>query len=132
MIRSLDTNILVDLLRGKEPSLQTRYLSQRPADYAVSEIVRAELLHGAEMSREPLANRERVEALLAPLSLIPFAGHAAEVYGNIKADLQRNGILIGANDLLIAASAIACGHTLVTRNTKEFQRVHGLLTEEWR
>lgn len=131
MIRSLDTNILVDILRGRDEVLCKFFLSRHPMEYAVSEIVRAELLHGAEMSREPVKNRKCVEDLLAPIRLISFSGDASVHYGRIKADLQRRGILIGANDLLIAASAIAHQHVLVTRNTSEFSRVPGLKTEEW-
>jgi len=131
VILSLDTNILVDLLRTKDPDLKERFLSRSPGEYAVSEIARAELLHGAGMSRNPKENVNRVEALLAPLALIPFEGRAASAYGEIKAELQRKGLLIGANDLLIAASALSLGHCLVTRNTREFKRVPGLIIEEW-
>jgi len=131
MIRSLDTNILVDILRGKDQKLCACFLSRPPMEYAVSEIVRAELLHGAEMSREPVKNRKIIGDLLAPLSLISFSGDAAVLYGRIKADLQRRGVVIGANDLLIAASAMAHQHILVTRNTGEFARIPGLQTEEW-
>lgn len=131
MIRSLDTNVLVDLLRNKNPLIKRRFLSSPPSAYAVSEIVRAELLHGAAMSQHPERNREIVNRLLDPLPLIPFKGKDSEVYGEIKADLQKQGLLIGPNDLLIAASAFANGHLLVTRNTTEFKRVPGLLVEEW-
>lgn len=131
MILALDTNILVELLRRKDMALRETFLSRPPSEYAVSEIVRAELLHGAEMSRETRKNRERVDALLAPLSLIPFEGDAAVVYAELKAGLQRRGQMIGANDLLIAATALARRHRLVTRNTGEFSRVPGLNTEEW-
>jgi len=128
---SLDTNILVAILRGKEPELHQRFLSNPPMNYAVSEIVRAELMHGVEMSHQPVANREKVEALLEPLERVPFAGRASDVYGEIKAILQRKGMGIGSNDLLIAASAVSEGHRVITRNTKEFSRVPGLEWEEW-
>lgn len=131
MIYALDTNILIDMLREKDPALFKRYLSHSPAEYAVSELVRAELYHGAEMSRNPKQNRSKVDALLEPLTLIPFGGDAVEFYGRIKADLQRRGICIGPNDLLIAASALAHQHCLVTRNSREFLRVPGLRLEEW-
>ena len=56
---------------------------------------------------------------------------AAQEYGLIRADLKKKGTLIGANDLLIAAHARALGVTLVTNNTREFERVEGLRVENW-
>ncbi len=62
---------------------------------------------------------------------VPFDDLAADVYGRIRADLERQGQAIGPNDTLIAAIALANGLTIVTHNTAEFSRVSGLLIEDW-
>ena len=131
MIRALDTNVIVDLLRGKDAKLAAHYLEGRPADYAVPEMVRAELLFGAAISARPEENRKAVEKFLAPLRVVPFGGAAAVHWAEIRLSLQRAGTLIGSNDLIIAATARAAGHTLVTRNTAEFARVPALAVEAW-
>jgi len=131
MIYSLDTNILIELLRSRDEPLRGKFLSKKPRDYCVSEIVRAELLLGAEKSDHPDRNRKAVELLLAPLRLIPFEGDDAMHYAKIRTHLENTGTSIGSNDLLIAATARSHGHTLVTRNTAEFLRVPALAVEKW-
>ena len=68
---------------------------------------------------------------LSSIAVVPFDADAAREYGLIRADLKKKGTLIGANDLLIAAHARALGVTLVTNNTREFERVEGLMVENW-
>ena len=131
MIRALDTNVIIALLRGKDATLESRFLDGRPADYAVPEMVRAELLLGAQLSARPQENRRTVEKFIAPLRLLPFGGAAAVHWAEIRAALQKSGKPIGPNDLVIAATARAAGCTLVTRNTTEFCRVPALVVEEW-
>ena len=62
---------------------------------------------------------------------LPFDDQAASIYGQIRADLAGKGLSIGPNDLMIAAIALAKGVTLVTHNTREFNRVAGLSIEDW-
>lgn len=66
-----------------------------------------------------------------PFTSLPFGDDGAEQYGLIRAELKRQGRPIGANDLLIAATALAYDLTLVTHNTREFSRVPGLRLEDW-
>jgi len=131
MIRALDTNIIVELLRGRDAKLSARYLEGNPKHYAVPEMVRAELLLGAVLSARPRENRAAVEKFLAPLRLLPFAGDACVHWAEIRAALQKSGTQIGANDIVIAATARSATCTLVTRNTAEFSRVPGLAVEVW-
>ncbi len=72
-----------------------------------------------------------MEAAFAGWPRLPFDDAAAERYGEIRARLHRAGRLIGANDLLIAATALANGLTLITHNTDEFKRIEGLPVEDW-
>jgi tRNA(fMet)-specific endonuclease VapC len=131
MIFALDTNILVELLRKRDGILMQRYLAKSPGDYSIPEMVRAELLFGAEMSEKAIENRRAVEKLLSPLSTLPFEGDAVIHYAQIRAHLEKAGTPVGPNDLVIAATARSHGHTLVTRNTAEFHRIPALAVEVW-
>lgn len=131
MIFALDTNIIVELLRQKDRTLAEKYLSKTPASYSVPEMVRAELLFGAKISARAMSNQKAVATFLAPLQRLPFEGEAVEHYAEIRAHLEKSGIPIGPNDLVIAATARANGHTLLTRNTSKFRRVPALAMEEW-
>jgi len=89
------------------------------------------LIHGAEKSLKREDNHLKISAFLLPFEIIPFDSAGAECYGKIKAVLEKKGMLIGPNDLLIAATALANNAVLVTDNTNEFNRVEGLVVENW-
>ena len=72
-----------------------------------------------------------MDEFLIPYRSLPFDDECARVYGQIRARLTKAGTLIGPNDLLIAATAIAFGTVLVTHNTREFSRIEGLSLEDW-
>lgn len=127
----LDTNVFVDMLRG---NLTYAYDMMRKSDaslFATSTIVRAELLCGASKMPNPEQERFRVESLLLPFRSLPFDDACAVQYGRIRAQLESAGETIGANDCLIAATAVAHSMVLVTHNVREFQRVPGLQIEDW-
>jgi len=127
---TLDTSTSITFLRGKHPQLRQRVLSHFH-DIAITSVVAAELYYGAERSANPPTNRGQVDVFLAPFPLLLFDKAAAVAYGSIRADLARRGQLIGPNDLLIAAIALAVNATVVTHNIREFSRVQGLLVEDW-
>jgi len=127
----LDTNVCIRVLNGSCRSVVERLERLDPVDVAISAIVKAELTYGARKSRHVAANLRLVEAFSEPFVCLPFDGRAADVYGSIRADLEREGRLIGPNDLLIAATALAHSLTLVTHNLSEFGRVPGLSVEDW-
>jgi tRNA(fMet)-specific endonuclease VapC len=72
-----------------------------------------------------------VEAVLGALEILPFKTPADAAYGSLRAQLEQSGRPIGANDLLIAAQALALGYTLVSDNEREFARIDGLRLENW-
>jgi len=127
---TLDTSTSITFLRGKHPQLRQRVLSHFH-DIVITSVVAAELYYGAERSADPTTNRGQVDVFLAPFPLLLFDKAAAVAYGSIRADLARRGQLIGPNDLLIAAIALAVNATVVTHNIREFSRVQGLLVEDW-
>lgn len=93
-------------------------------------IVAAELRSGAARKRSERLSAQ-VEAVLGAIDVLVLEAPADVIYGEIRATLDRAGQLIGANDLLIAAQAVALGLTLVTDNEQEFCRVSGLAVENW-
>lgn len=127
----LDTNICIYIRQKRPAAIRTRFARLKPGDACISLITYGELRYGAEKS----ADRDTALALLAELvTLLPVAPMPAETalrYGAIRADLERRGQAIGNNNLWIAANALALGTTLVTNNTREFERVSGLGVESW-
>ena len=97
----------------------------------ISAITLAELEYGVSKSSSPSKNQLALTIFLSGISVLPFDEKAAVEYGNIRAELEKQGKPIGANDLLIAAHARSLNFTLVTNNTKEFNRVNGLKVENW-
>jgi len=98
---------------------------------AVSSITMAELEFGIQNSSRPEQNRMALMLFMAGISILPFDTNAAMEYGDIRHKLKEQGMLIGGNDLLIAAHARSLGITLVTHNTREFSRVENLRIEDW-
>lgn len=94
-------------------------------------MVKAELFYGAMRSNKPNRSLERQQNFLGQFISLPFEDNAALVSGKIRAYLANAGIPIGIHDLQIAAIALASNLTLVTHNTREFERVEGLLIEDW-
>jgi tRNA(fMet)-specific endonuclease VapC len=125
----LDTSIASDLIRNPSGRAAGR---ARALDFAVcvSIIVAAELRYGCARRGSPQLTR-RVEAFLSEVPALSLDGPADGDYGRIRTALEAAGCPIGPNDLFIAAHAVAVGATLVTANVKEFQRVPGLIVENW-
>jgi len=126
----LDTNVLVEILRGRNQAITERLLRTNPADLAVPSMVAAELFYGASKGKRPDSHFE-VGKLLSRFLNLPFDQEAADRYGTIRAYLEAHGKLIGPNDLIIAATALAHRCTLVTNNVREFSRVPDLAVEDW-
>jgi tRNA(fMet)-specific endonuclease VapC len=129
--RLLDTNICIAFLNGSDPTVRDRLLAHPPDELTLCSVVKAELLYGARNSARVESNLQKLERFFEPFSSLEFGDDAAEWYGQIRAHLRRSGQLIGANDMMIAAIALAEDATLVTRNHDEFRRVVGLRLEAW-
>jgi len=127
----LDTNVCVAFLNGVDAAVRDRLLALSPADVFLCSVVKAELLYGARKSTRVDANLGNLASFFAGIASLPFDDLAAEHYGMVRAQLEAAGSPIGANDLLIAATALSAGVTLVTRNQREFLRVPGLAVESW-
>jgi tRNA(fMet)-specific endonuclease VapC len=128
----LDTNVCVDYLTGRHPSVTARLQTESPSELCTSSIVAAELRYGADRSARPARNHVALDRLFAGLSTVRFDLEAARTYGRIRARLEKSGASIGPNDLLIAAHALSLELVLVTDNEREMGRVPGLVVANWR
>jgi len=126
----LDTNILSDLIRHPQGAVAARIADISEVEIATSIIVASELRYGAER-RASERLTARVEELLTLLPVFPLKDDADVQYGRLRTDLERRGQIIGANDMLIAAHALALDATLVTDNVREFERISRLKIENW-
>ncbi len=126
----LDTNIVIYVIKQRPIEVLTMFNRQQ-GRMAISAITLAELVHGAEKSQFPARNLKVVEDFCSRLSTLPYSENAAYHYGSIRAVLETAGNSIGVNDLHIAAQARCQGLILVSNNLREFERVPGLLMENW-
>ena len=101
------------------------------SDVCISAITKSELLFGVEVSRQRRQDEAALTAFLGYVEVLDFPDVASLHYARIRAHLKRLGIMIGANDLFIAAHSRSLGLTLVTNNTREFGRVSKLVIENW-
>lgn len=126
----LDTNIVIYVIK-RRPLPVLEIFNRHHGRMAISSITLAELAHGAEKSSDVARNTTVVEDFASRLTVLPYDDKAAWQYGNIRAALEKLGQTIGINDLHIAALARSNGLTLVSNNLREFERVQGLMLENW-
>lgn len=127
----LDTNTCIHFMNGTSLAVKQHFQQCSPGEIAVCSVVKAELLFGARHSQRIEANLQRLKLFFTPLGSLPFDDRCADEYAQIRADLTRQGKLIGPNDMLIAAIARAHDAVLVTHNTGEFERVANLRLTDW-
>lgn len=128
----LDSNVCIHYMRPKgNPTVKKRILTQSFADLAISAVTLMELEFGALISPQPIPELAKVAQLKSQILVLPFLDTCAEHAGRVRAQLQFLGTPIGPYDLMIAATALANGLTLVTHNLREFSRASGLSLEDW-
>jgi len=127
----IDTNILIYLMDSKSVKVQEKFTAQSPDDFCVSVITVAELIYGAKKSKNIETNLNAVIKILSPFTIIDFSSEDAFAYGDIRAGLEKQGRVIGANDLLIASQALSRNLIVITANVSEYARVEGLKVENW-
>lgn len=129
----LDTNILIYLLKNRPESVAQK-VNALPADASLSMsfFTYAELLKGAERSSRKAEVLRQLDRLTRQIPVIHDSTPAlCEHYAAQFTRLKQAGTPIGANDLWIACHALALSATLVTHNTREFERIEGLPLEDW-
>lgn len=123
----LDADVLI---RGEKGSFDlTSWLATRPSDqFELAAITVAELWHGVERATAPHRARRQqyLEAVLAPLPIIPYTEQTAREHARIWAELEGAGKMIGYYDIIVAATALERGSDVATFNRKHFDLVSGL------
>lgn len=127
----LDTNICIYIAKYNPVSVRERFAQHSANELAISVITLGELRFGAEKSQSKEKALTVIEELVNLMNIEELTESAAEHYGQIRAELQKSGQMIGNNDLWIAAHARSRDWVLVTNNEKEFLRVDGLKVENW-
>ena len=127
----LDTNICIYIIKQQPAAVLKRFLEYQLGEICISSITLAELRFGVAKSAYRDKNAGALDEFIIPLEVIPFDEEAALVYGDIRAALEKAGTPIGSMDMLIAAHAVSLNVTLVTNNTREFERVPGLTVVDW-
>lgn len=125
----LDTDVVIDVLRGRAGVLR-RLATVSPDDVGVTTMSVAELRYGALGSSDAERNVAEVERFLAQVRVLPFGRRSAAIHARLRWQLR--GAPIGPYDLVIAATTLAHGATLVSGNEREFSRITELAVESWR
>jgi tRNA(fMet)-specific endonuclease VapC len=126
----LDTNIVSDLVRNPQGKIAQHIRKIGESRVCTSIIVAAELRYGAAKRGSPRLSAQ-LDMVLGAIEVLPLEAPADAAYGLLRTRLERAGTPIGANDLLIAAQALALGYTIVTDNEDEFARVAEVTQENW-
>ena len=127
----LDTNICTYIRRMRPAPVLERFRSLARGEAVISVVTYGELRYGAEKSVSRERALKMLDELVALVPVQPLSPAAGVAYGAIRLALERQGRIIGGNDLWIAAQAHAADLTLVTNNEGEFRRVPGLRIENW-
>jgi len=127
----LDTDTCIYMIRKKSQHVLEKIKETINDGIAISSITLAELEHGVSKSGNPERNANALTQILITIEVLPFDTIAASEYGLIRTDLERKGNVIGPMDMLIAAHAKSRNLIMVTKNTREFDRVEGLIVENW-
>jgi len=125
----VDANTVIHYLKGREPVV-SRWKAASPRELAIPAVAAYEVLYGMLQRGSP-RRRSLGSELLADLEQVPFDREAAHESARIRVELEARGLTIGPMDLLVAATALSRGATLVTNNTKAFSRIKGLHLSDW-
>ena len=127
----IDTNICIYLMNHHPPEVLERFRKVGVGKIAISSITVSELHYGARKSGRIKKNIKRIEEFIYPFDVLAYDEAASQEYGKIRAHLEKNGLVIGPLDMLIAAHAVSRHLILITNNTQEFKRVTSLQVENW-
>ena len=127
----IDTNICIYIMNNRPPKVVRRFKKMEIGQVGVSSITVSELQYGVSKSQRQKENQQRLDEFLLPFEILSYDQTVSRQYGDIRADLEKRGIVIGPLDLLIAAQAVSRDLVLVTNNEKEFGRIPSLKIENW-
>jgi tRNA(fMet)-specific endonuclease VapC len=119
------------MVRGDMPAINERMSHLKPGQAGLSVITLGEFSYGTSHLPISKLRQQRADRLIEFFGIHPLDAATAMAYGKLRAALRKSGQPIGPNDMWLAAHALSLGVTLVTNNTREFQRVKGLKVENW-
>ena len=126
----LDTNICIYIINEQPAQVLQRLIQAGRDALAISAVTVAELAFGIAKSTRP-DSRAKLENFFSNFPILDWNEDAAWVYGPVRKVLETRGQRIGERDLLLACQALALNGTMVTNNTREFERIDGLKLENW-
>ena len=126
----LDTDTCIYTIKRKPPHIK-RLFNANIGRLCISSITWGELIYGAEKSSNTASNLGQLEGFAARLEILPFGDNEAKQFGQVRAELEAKGKLIGPFDMMIAGHARSQGLVLITNNVREFKKVDGLRVENW-
>ncbi len=127
----LDTNICIAIIKQKPKDILQKFSAYQVGDICISSITLAELRYGVAKSQYQEKNQAALDEFILPLEIADFDYTAAYFYGDLRVALEKQGTLIGPLDTMIGAHALSLNLTLVTNNTKEFNRIPKLNVIDW-
>ena len=126
----VDSDYLIDYLRRQAYTKSLiEKIQSRQAEASISVVTVFELYVGALLSNNPSKRFEDVETLLSWFKIVDINKEIMLIAAKINVDLRKKGLMIGIQDVLIAASSISANTSLITNNTKHFQKIEGLKLE---
>ena len=129
----IDSSVLIAAERG-QLDLATMLAEHGEEDFAISAVTASELIHGVHRARTAAQRNRReafVEGLLARLPVLPFDLVTARIHARLSAELAAQRVAVGPHDLMIAATAMAKGYEVVTRDERSFPKISGLSLSRW-
>ena len=126
----LDTNTASYIIKGNRPAVDRRLVKVPMTQLAISTVTEGELRFGAALLPQATRLHSMVDDLFLRVAILPWDSSAAQEYGQLRANLQREGQPMGNLDVMIAAHALALEVILVT-NDKAFSRIKRLKVEDW-
>ena len=129
----IDSSVLIAWERDQR-DIEAHLAKHGDEEVAISAITASELLHGVHRAATPARRSQReafVEGLLSRLPIVSFDLVTARIHARLSAELALKGIAVGAHNLIIAATAMARGHILATRDDRSFPKIPGLLLQRW-
>lgn len=126
----LDTDTIIFSLKGHDV-VKTNLQKHFEDPMKISVITLMELFFGAYKSEKVVSNLAKIKTLKSYFEIISTTGESAEIFGMLKASLEKSGTFLDDFDLVIASCALSHNLTLVTNNTKHFKRIEGLKLTNW-
>jgi tRNA(fMet)-specific endonuclease VapC len=127
----LDTDMCIYIAKRRPQRVEACFSEIAPEKVVISVITHGELAFGTIKSRHAKSDQASLAEMLLQTEVLDLDERAAVVYGRVRADVERKGMVIGTNDLWIGAHALSLGRILVTNNTRELSRIEGLTLENW-